>query len=70
MTSRKTLNVEGMSCDHCKMAVSRAVGSIDGVSAVEVSLESNTASFDFDEARVSLDSIIAAIEDQGYEVVA
>jgi copper chaperone len=70
MISRKTLNVAGMSCDHCKMAVSRAVGSIKGVSAVEVSLENNTASFDFDEAEGSLDSIIAAIEDQGYEVVA
>ena len=70
MSVRKTLKVAGMSCDHCKAAVGGAIGSFAGVSAVEVSLEDNTVSFDFDGALASLDSIKAAIEDQGYEVLA
>jgi len=68
MTS-KILNVEGMSCDHCKMAVTKAVGSLEGVESVEVSLESNTATVEFEESRVPLDTIKQAIEAQGYDVV-
>jgi copper chaperone len=68
MTS-KVLNVEGMSCDHCKMAVTRAVSSLEGVGSVEVSLESNTATVTFEESKLSLDAIKQAIKDQGYEVV-
>jgi copper chaperone len=68
MTS-KILNVEGMSCDHCKMAVTRAVSSLEGVGSVEVSLESNTATVTFEESKLSLDAIKQAIEAQGYEVV-
>ena len=68
MTS-KIINVEGMSCDHCKMAVTRAVSSLEGVESVEVSLESNTATVEFDETRLPLETIEQAIEAQGYDVV-
>jgi len=67
MTS-KIMQVEGMSCEHCRMAVTRAVGELTGVQTVEVSLENNTAAVDFDEKRVSLEAIKQAIEEQGYEV--
>ena len=68
MTS-KILNVAGMSCDHCKMAVTRAVSALEGVQAVEVSLENNTATVEFEESRLALEAIKQAIEAQGYEVV-
>lgn len=68
MTS-KILNIEGMSCDHCKMAVTRAVSSLEGVGSVEVSLENNTATVEFEESRLQLATIKQAIEDQGYDVV-
>ena len=68
MTS-KILNVAGMSCDHCKMAVTKAVGALEGVEAVEVSLENSTASVEFEESKLALDTIKQAIEAQGYEVV-
>ena len=66
---RKILNVEGMSCDHCKMAVTRAVSSLEGVESVEVSLESSTATVEFDETLLPLETIKRAIEAQGYDVV-
>jgi copper chaperone len=65
----KILNVEGMSCDHCKMAVTKAVSALEGVSAVEVSLENNTATVEFEESKLLLDTIKQAIEAQGYDVV-
>ncbi len=39
----KTMHIEGMSCNHCKMSVEKALSAISGVSAVEVSLEKRTA---------------------------
>ena len=68
MTS-KIIKVEGMSCDHCKMAVTKVVSALEGVSSVAVSLENKTVSVDFEEERLSLDAIKQAIEGQGYEVV-
>ena len=66
---RKILNVEGMNCDHCKMAVTKAVGSLEGVGSVEVSLENNTATVEFEESKLSLETIKQAIRAQGYGVV-
>ena len=68
MTS-KIINVEGMSCDHCKMAVTKAVSALEGVSSVAVSLENKTVSVDFEEERLPIDAIKQAIEGQGYDVV-
>jgi copper chaperone len=68
MTS-KILNVAGMSCKHCKMAVTNAVSALDGVKDVEVSLENNTATVEFEESKLLLETIRQAIQAQGYEVV-
>ena len=68
MTTR-IFNVAGMSCAHCKMAVTRAVSALEGVEAVEVSLENNTATVEFEESELGLNAIQQAIEAQGYEVV-
>ena len=62
------LNVEGMSCQHCVHAVKSAVAGLAGVDKVEVSLEKNLASVDFDPAVVTLQSIKTAIEGEGYGV--
>ena len=63
------LNVEGMSCSHCVNAVTKAVTALDGVSGVNVSLEGKTVTVDYDAAKVSLESIREAIEEEGYDVV-
>ena len=62
------MNVEGMSCNHCVNAVKTAVEAIDGVSSVEVSLENNTASVEFDPAKTTVDEIKFAIGEEGYGV--
>ena len=36
---QKTLQVEGMSCQHCVKAVETGVGELNGVTAVQVKLE-------------------------------
>ncbi|MDO3411301.1 copper ion binding protein [Saccharibacillus sp. CPCC 101409] len=62
-----TLNVEGMSCNHCVKAVEGAVQ--EAGAAGKVDLGAKTVDISYDESKVSLDAIKAAIEDQGYDVV-
>jgi copper chaperone len=62
------LNVEGMSCAHCVHAVKSAVSGLAGVDKVEVSLEKNLATVEFDPAVASLQAIKSAIEGEGYSV--
>jgi copper chaperone len=63
-----TLQVQGMTCGHCKMAVTNALQEIDGVRNVEVHLHEGTVDVDYDERKVSVDKLKVAIEEQGYDV--
>ncbi|WP_172195691.1 copper ion binding protein [Saccharibacillus qingshengii] len=62
-----TLNVEGMSCNHCVQAVEGAVKEVGAEGKVD--LGAKTVDISYDESAVNLDTIKAAIEDQGYDVV-
>lgn len=63
----KTISIEGMQCNHCKMTVEKALGAIDGVTKSEVSLENKTASIETNK-EVSDDTIKAVIEEAGFKV--
>jgi len=41
-----TVKIKGMSCNHCVMAVTKALSGIDGVQNVKVDLARGEASFD------------------------
>jgi len=64
----KCLTVNGMSCSHCENSVKKAVGALGGVDSVRVELADRKVYVEFDPDKVSLDAIIKAIEDQGYDV--
>jgi len=64
-----TMDVKGMSCQHCVNAVKRAAGSLAGVAAVDVNLASGKVTVDFDPAKVSLEQVKHAITEEGYTVV-
>jgi copper ion binding protein len=63
-----TLNVEGMSCQHCVNRVKKAVSAVPGVKSAEVSLESKTVTAELD-APAAAAQIKAAVEEAGYDVV-
>ncbi len=65
-----TLNVPDISCGHCKESIEGAVGALAGIDKVEVHIDARTVDVNFDDAAVDMDAIIAAIENQGYEVAA
>ena len=65
----KIIRVEGMTCNHCKMAVEGALKKLNGVSNAIVSLENKNVTVNFDDASVNFEQMKEAIEDQGYDVV-
>lgn len=62
------VNVEGMSCNHCKMSVEKALKTLDGVQEAVVDLGAKTVSVDFDPAVVNGDGLKKVISDAGYDV--
>ncbi len=66
---KATLDVRGMSCDHCKKSVEGALQNLKGVTEVDVDLSSGKVNVTYDEAIAGMDQIKQAIEEQGYDVV-
>ena len=64
---QKTINVQGMSCDHCKMTVENAVRALSGVSQADVDLKAGNVSVSFDIDQVSEDKIKQTIRESGYQ---
>lgn len=64
---KTVINVEGMSCSHCVNAVNRALREVEGVVAVDVDLQSKTATVEHGDA-ATFDKMKNAIEEAGYEV--
>ncbi|WP_165999189.1 copper chaperone CopZ [Bacillus sp. Cs-700] len=64
-----TLKIEGMTCDHCKAAVTSALTELDGVAEVDVNVKEGTAKVSYDSSNVSVSEMNEAVEEQGYDIV-
>ncbi|MFD3448361.1 copper chaperone CopZ [Microbacteriaceae bacterium 4G12] len=64
-----TLHVQGMTCNHCKMAVTKALSELEGVTSVEVHLQEGTVTVQYDETKVNEAALNEAVEEQGYDIV-
>jgi len=62
------LQIRGMSCAHCVQHTKEALESTAGVKSAEVSLENKSAVVEHDD-QASLDTLKAAVEEAGYEVM-
>jgi len=65
--TQRGYTVEGMTCGHCRSAVAREVGAVDGVTGVEVDLASGRLTVrgeDIEDA-----AILAAVVEAGYAVL-
>jgi copper chaperone len=62
-----TLLVEGMSCDHCKVAITTEVGQVSGVESVDVDLDTKLVRVQ----GTGLDTaaVVDAIDEAGYDAV-
>jgi copper ion binding protein len=62
-----TYRVDGMSCEHCRTAVSGEVGRVTGVHAVDVDLETKLVRVEGTD--VDAAAVVAAIDEAGYDAV-
>lgn len=63
----RTIRIVGMTCEHCVVAVMEALGRVDGVTDVEVDLDSGTARYS-EEKPVDMAEVRRAVEEAGYKV--
>lgn len=66
-TISQTLDIIGMTCDHCVHAVTEELTKLEGVSRVEVDLARGTAVVD-SAAPLDQAEVAAAIDEAGYEL--
>jgi heavy metal translocating P-type ATPase len=67
-TAKLQMKVGGMHCSLCTESIRKAVGRLDGVQSVQVSIAHEEALVQYDPARVSAVEIEGALEDLGYSV--
>jgi len=60
------ISIEGMSCQHCVMAVSKAVDALAGVESSDV--EVGSATVKYDDSALKSEDIEAAIVNAGYKI--
>jgi copper chaperone len=64
----ETISVPEIHCDHCKVSIEGALGSIAGVERATVDIPASTVTVTYDDASVDRGDLVEAIEQQGYEV--
>jgi copper chaperone CopZ len=66
--SLATLNVPDISCEHCERAITQALGAVDGVQRVAVSIPAKQVTVAYDERRVSLEKLKEVLAEEEYPV--
>ncbi len=59
-----TYSVPGVSCEHCRTAITNEVSKVEGVAAVEVDLDARRVRVAGEAAD---DAVLAAIDEAGYD---
>lgn len=63
-----TIKIKGMTCNHCVMAVTKALSEIEGIQEVNVDLSKGEATFE-ETQPVDMDIVREEIKKAGYEVL-
>jgi copper chaperone len=65
-----TISVPEIHCDHCKSSIEGALAPLPGVASARVDVSTRTVTVEVDEMVTDREQLVAAIEDQGYDVPA
>lgn len=68
-TEKAILTVEGMRCNHCKMAVEKALKAVQGVNEVNVDLAAKNVTVTYETDATNLEILSRTISEEGYQVV-
>jgi copper chaperone CopZ len=64
---KKTYRVEGMHCSNCAMNIEGIEDDLPGINQISASYQKGQMVVEFDEARVSENQILVAVEKLGYQ---
>ena len=67
--SKTTLKIQGMTCNHCVMRVTKSLKAIPGVQDAQVDLQKAEAMVSYDETQVNQSEFSAAVVNAGYKVI-
>jgi copper chaperone len=65
-----TISVPEIHCDHCKHSIEGALAPLPGVMSARVDVAARAVTVEVDETLTDRGRLVAAIEDQGYDVPA
>ena len=63
------LHIQGMHCVGCAMTVDGALEDLPGVKSASTNYARQTADVEYDEKKVTVTQLIAAVEQAGYKAV-
>lgn len=64
----ETISVPEIHCEHCKASIEGALAPLPGVSSAVVDVPARAVTVTYDEGAVDHAALVAAIEEQGYDV--
>ena len=67
--TNESLNVEGMTCQHCVQIITDALGKIAGTNKVTVDLDKKEVQVDYNDEKTNLQEISDKIVEVGFELV-
>lgn len=62
-----TINISGMSCNHCVQRIENALQQTRGVNTARVDLAAEKAYIDYDPSEINEETMLQVIKDSGYE---
>jgi len=65
-----TISVPEIHCDHCQHAIEGTLAPLPGVTSARVDVPARTVTVEVDETLTDRERLVAAIEEQGYDVPA
>ena len=68
--TEEIISVPEIHCGHCKSSIEGALQPLDGVQTASVNIPNTTVAVTYDPDTISRAQLVAAIEEQGYEVAA
>lgn len=68
MSKELNLTIEGMTCGHCAMSVTKELSKLEGAAEVSVDAQGGKATLKVDES-VADAAVEAAVEEAGYKLV-
>lgn len=63
-----TYKVPGMSCDHCKRAITMSLQELDGINKIDIDIKEKKVNVEYSEDAISENKLKEAIEDAGYDI--